>query len=129
MHVRLLIFPLIVVLLFTQVAVAQGPTVTTSELDQAVKAAAQNRQKNLDDVRSFFSSKVAQAALKKGKIDYKKVEQAVSTLSPEELAQLSAKTNQIQQDFAGGRPLTNEQLTYIIIALASAVIVLIIVKA
>jgi hypothetical protein len=58
MHVRLLIFPLILVLLFTQVAAAQGPTVTTSELDQAVKAAAENRQKNLDDVRSFFSRKI-----------------------------------------------------------------------
>jgi hypothetical protein len=128
MHVRLLIFPLIVILLFTQLAAAQGPSVTTSELDQAIKAAAQNRQKNLDDVRSFFSSKPAKAALKTGKIDYKKVEQAVSTLSPDELAKLSAKTNQIQKDFAGGA-LTNEQLTYVIIALASAVIVLIIVKA
>jgi uncharacterized membrane-anchored protein YhcB (DUF1043 family) len=128
MHVRLLIFPLILALLFTQVAAAQGPTVTTSELDQAVKAAAENRQKNLDDVRSFFSSQPARAALKTGKIDYKKVDQAVSTLSADELAKLSAKTNQIQKDFAGGA-LTNEQLTYVIIALASAVLVLILVKA
>ena len=128
MHVRLLTFPLILVLLFTQVAAAQGPTVTKSELDQAIKAAAENRQKNLDDVRSFFSSKPAQAALKTGKIDYKKVDQAISTLSADELAKLSAKTNQIQKDFAGGS-LTNEQLTYVIIALASAVLVLILVKA
>ena len=128
MHVRLLIVPLIFVLLFAQVAAAQGPTVTASELDQAVKAAAENRQKNLDDVRSFFSSKPARAALKTGKIDYKKVDQAISTLSADELAKLSAKTNQIQKDFAAGT-LNNEQITYIIIALATAVIVLILVKA
>ena len=79
-------------------------------------------------MRTFFSSKPVKAALKTGKIDYKKVDQAVSTLSADELAKLSAKTNQIQKDFAGGA-LTNEQLTYIIIALGSAVIVLILVKA
>ena len=53
---------------------------------------------------------------------------AIATLSPDELARLSARTTEIQNDFAAGA-LTNEQLTYIVIALATAVIVLIIVKA
>jgi len=52
------------------------------------------------------------------------VQKAVATLSPDELARLAARTNQIQRDFAAGS-LTNEQLTYIVIAIGAAVIVLI----
>jgi hypothetical protein len=52
----------------------------------------------------------------------------VATLSPEELARLATKTNQIQTDFAAGA-LTNQQLTYIVIALGTAVLVLLIVAA
>jgi hypothetical protein len=89
-------------------------------------AAAQTRQKNLDDVRSFFSSEPVRAALKTGKVDYQKVDKAVATLDADELARLAARTSQIQKDFAAGA-LTNQQLTYVVIALASAVIVLLIV--
>jgi hypothetical protein len=49
-------------------------------------------------------------------------------MSPEELARLAEKTNQIQNDFAAGS-LTNQQLTYIVIALGTAVLVLLIVAA
>jgi hypothetical protein len=60
------------------------------------------------------------------KVDYQKVQKAVATLSPEELARLASQTNQIQKDVAGGA-LTNQQLTYIVIALGTAVIVLVLV--
>ena len=68
------------------------------------------------------------ATLKAGKVDYKKVDQAIATLSPEELARLATRTNQIQKDFAAGA-LTNQELTYIVIALATAVLILVIVAA
>lgn len=68
-----------------------------------------------------------QRALKNGKVDYAKVEKAVPALSDQEVAQLAARTNKIQSDFAAGA-LTNEQLTYIVIALATAVVVILIVK-
>jgi len=126
MHVRFLAMSIVVVLLIPQFVAAQAPAVSSSELRKAIETAAQIRQKNLDDVRTFFSSEPARAALKTGKIDYQKVEKAVGTLSPEELARLAARTNQIQKDFAGGA-LTNQELTYIVIALATAVIVILIV--
>jgi hypothetical protein len=66
--------------------------------------------------------------LKTGKVDYQRVQKAVVTLSPDELARLASRTNQLQRDFAAGA-LTNQELTYIVIALAAAVIVLIAVKA
>jgi hypothetical protein len=59
-------------------------------------------------------------------LDYRKVDRAIATLSPDELAQLAAKTNALQKDFAAGA-LSNQELTYIVIALATAVIVLLIV--
>ncbi|PYS41540.1 MAG: hypothetical protein DMG14_06805 [Acidobacteria bacterium] len=127
MHVRFLAFALIPALLIPQFVIAQAPSVSPSELRQAIIAAAQTRQKNLDAVRYFFTSQAARAALKAGKVDYQKVEKAVGTLSPEELARLADKTNQIQKDFAAGA-LTNEQLTYIVIALATAVIVILLIE-
>ena len=126
MHVRFLVFSLICAMLIPQFVAAQAPAVSSSELQQAITAAAQTRQKNLDEVRSFFASERMRAALKSGKIDYRKVDKAVATLSPEELARLAQKTNQIQNDFAAGA-LTNQQLTYIVIALGTAVLVLLIV--
>ncbi len=126
MHVRLLVVVVVFSLLIPQLVAAQAPVVSPSEMHQAITGASEIRQKNLDDVRSFFATKQARAALKAGKVDYQKVEQAVATLSPEEIAQLAAKTNQVQKDFAGG-VLTNQQLTYIVIALGTAVLVLLIV--
>jgi hypothetical protein len=125
MRVRFVVFVLMIALLIPEFASAQA-TVTTDELRQAVVAAAETRQKNLDQVRSFFAGKEARAALKAGKVDYVKVEKAVVTLSADDLARLADRTSQIQNDFAAGA-LTNQQLTYIVIALGTAVLVLLIV--
>jgi len=127
MRVRFCVVLLILSILSPFVA-ARAQVVSPSELHQAITAAANARQKDLDDVRSFFSSESVRATLKAGKVDYKKVDQAIATLSPEELARLAARTNQIQKDFAAGA-LTNQELTYIVIALATAVIILVIVAA
>ena len=45
----------------------------------------------------------------------------------EELARLAARTDKVQRDMAAGA-LTNQQITYILIALGTAVLVLILVK-
>jgi hypothetical protein len=128
MPLRLLVLTLIVSLLIPQVMSAQAPVVSPSELHQAIAAAAQTRQKNLEDVRAFFSSEPARTALRTGRVDYQKVDKAIATLSPDEVARLAGRTHQIQQDFAAGA-LTNQELTYIVIALGTAVVVLILVKA
>jgi hypothetical protein len=126
MHVRFVTLAVISALLIPALTVAQAPVVSPSELRRALETAVGARQKNLDDVRSFFASDAARTALKTGKIDYQKVEKAVATLSADELARLAARTNLIQKDFAAGA-LTNQELTYIVIALATAVIVILIV--
>jgi UPF0716 family protein affecting phage T7 exclusion len=128
MGIRLLVFSLSLLLLIPATLAAQTQGVTSSELQEAIRDAAKTRQKNRNDVQAFFSSERARKAMKVGKVDYQRVQTAVATLSPEELARLAARTNQLQQDFAGGE-LNSQQMTYAIIALAAAVLVLVIVAA
>lgn len=128
MRVRFVVLSLILCLVIPRLLWAQRQTVSPSELRQAVADAAKARQKNLDQVRTFFSSEPVRAAIKSGKIDYQKVEKAISTLNTDELARLASRTMQIERDFAAGA-MSNQELTYIVIALAAAVVVLIAVVA
>ncbi len=106
---------------------AQDHVVSPAELRQAAAAQASVRQKNLDQVQTFLSSKQAEKALKSARLDPVQVQKAIPTLSDEELARLAAQSAKAQKDFAAGA-LNNQQITYIIIALATAVIVIILVK-
>ncbi len=107
-----------------QAVTAQEHVVSSADLQKDVANAAQLRQERIAKVRKFLSTDQARTALKAANVDYDVVQNGVSTLSDDELARLSARADQAQKDFAAGS-LTNEQLTYIIIALAAAVIVLI----
>jgi hypothetical protein len=128
MRIRFLVITLSFLLVIPQVLAAQTQAVSPSELQEAIKNSAQTQQKNRKDVEAFFSSEPARKGLKVGKIDYQRVQTAVVILSPDELARLAARTNQLQQDFAGGA-LSSQQTTYAVIALATAVLVLLIVAA
>ena len=108
--------------------IAQGQTITPSELRDAVRKTAAERQKNLTQVRSFFADPIVRTAIARGGMDADRVQKAASTLSADELARLSARTSKIQSDFAAGA-LSNQDLTYIVIALAAAVLVLVVVAA
>jgi hypothetical protein len=107
---------------------AQSPSVTAAELRNAVKQASSGRQKNLEQVRSFFGDPKISKVLADAHIDANRIQNAVSALSGAELEKLAARTAQIQSDFAAGA-LTNQQLTYVVIAVGAAVIVLILVAA
>lgn len=100
--------------------------VPPSELYQEALSASQARQQRLEKVERFFSSEAAVSALKSMKLDHGKVVKAVPLLNDEELARIAARADKVDNDFAAGA-LTNQQLTYIVIALATAVIVLILV--
>lgn len=105
---------------------AQQHVVSSADLQKDVANAAQVRQENIAKIDKFLSTDQAQRALKAGNVNYDVIKSGISTLSDDELARLSARADQAQKDFAAGA-LTNEQITYIIIALATAVIILIIV--
>jgi len=124
---RILIASLICALTFvlqTPLLAARDHIVPTAELQQATASAARSRQQNIDKVEKFFSSERAEKALKSAHLDAVQVKKAVPTLTNQELARLASRADKAQKDFAAGA-LTNQQITYILIALATAVIVLI----
>jgi len=112
----------------TQNLLGEDHVVRSADLHKAITNIAGARQTNLNKVQKFFSSELAQTSFKKTKFDFAKVEKAVPFLSDAELARLASQSDKIQNDFAAGA-LTNQQLTYLIIALATAVVILIIVAA
>ncbi|HEV2488208.1 MAG TPA: hypothetical protein VGT03_00240 [Candidatus Acidoferrales bacterium] len=102
--------------------------VTPGDLQKDVAASIAIRQANEAKIEKLFATPQAREAMKKAGINYKVVRQAVPQLSAEELASLAARADKAQKQFDAGA-LNNQQLTYIIIALATAVIVILIVKA
>src|SRR5690349_4979788 len=92
MHIRFLVLTLSLLFLIPPTLTAQTQAVSPSELQEAIKNSAQTQQKNRKDVEAFFSSEPARKALKAGKIDYQRVQTAVATLSPDELARLADRT-------------------------------------
>ena len=95
----------------------------SSELHQSIVEAQQTREANRKEVVEFFATPQVRKALKASNLDLGKVETAVSFLSDDELAKLAVQSREMQKDLAAGA-LTNQQLTYIVIALATAVIVI-----
>jgi len=120
---------------FSPAAMAQTPkgqseqhVVSSADLQKDVATAAAARQANEAKVEAFLSTPRARQELRKVGMNYQVVQRAVPQLSQEELASLAARADKAQREFAAGA-LTNQQLTYIIIALATAVVVILIVKA
>jgi hypothetical protein len=106
----------------------QDHVVSPADLQKEVRAAAEARQANLAKVERLFSAEPVKKALTTAKIDPAKVGKAVSILTDEELARVAAQADRMQADLAAGA-LTNQEITYILIALATAVVILVIVEA
>lgn len=125
---RTLIASLIAVLAFAiqspLAAATRNHVVSPAELQQATASAAHTRQQNIDKVEKFFSSEQSENALKSAHLDPVQIKKAVPSLSDQELARLASRAGKAQQDFAAGA-LNNQQITYILIAIGAAVIVLI----
>jgi len=102
--------------------------VPLSELHANVVAAGQRRQENLSRLERFFTGESAEKALQAAHLNGKQVRNAIATLNDEELARLAARAEKANSDFAAGA-LNNQELTYVIIALGTAVLILIIVAA
>lgn len=107
---------------------AEDHIVSASDLRQAVQSAAQTREANLAKIEKFFSTDSAKTAFATVKLDPTKVSRAVALLNDDEIAHLAAQTDRIQNDVAAGS-LSNQEITYILIALATAVLILVIVAA
>ena len=99
--------------------------VSAADLHRQVRSAQLSRQAGLQQINGFFRSESSRTVLAESKLDAGQIEKAVAFLSDEDVARLASQTQGIEHDVAAGS-LTNEQLTYIVIALAAAVIVLVV---
>ena len=104
---------------------AQDHVVPSAELRDATVRQARARKENLSKVEKFFSNPRVRKAVKSAHLDPVRIQKAVPALSDQELARLASQSEKVQKDFAAGA-LTSEQLTYAVIALAAAVIVIIV---
>jgi hypothetical protein len=106
---------------------AQSHIVSSSDLQKQVASASQTRQNNLQTVQKFLSTPMAEKAMKSANMDAQQVKTAVSTLDDQELAQLSARANKAQADFAAGN-LNDRDLILIILAIAVLVLIIVAVR-
>ena len=106
---------------------AQAHVVSPSDLQKELVTATQLRQHNLETVRQFVSSDTAKKALKSAHMDPEQVKNAVSTLSDQELAQLAARADKAQADFAAGN-MSDRDLIIIILAIAALILIIVAVR-
>lgn len=110
-------------MMFSSSLQAEERVVPSSELHRSIVKAQQARDAQRKEVVEFFASPQIRKALKGSSAGYEKIEKAVPLLSDQELYQLALRTQEIKRDLVAGA-LTNQQLTYIVIALATAVVVI-----
>src|SRR5262249_23150246 len=107
---------------------AETHVVPLTELHARAVSASDGRLSDLAKLDQFFSTDAARQALHAVKLDGAQIHQAAALLSGEELARLASRADKIQSDLSAGA-LSNQKLTYIVIALGTAVLILVIIKA
>lgn len=106
------------------VAQSSEHVVSPTELQKAVVDASRGRQQNLDTLNQFLSSEKAKQALESAHQNPEQVRKAVASLSDDDLAQLAARANKTQADFAAGR-IDDHDLLIILVCIAALVLVIV----
>ena len=123
----LLILLLGSVLANPEAVLAQNHVVTPADLQKDVAGASFTRQKNLVQAEGFISSTEAQQAMKSAHINSQQVKNAIPQLNDDELAQLSARSEKAQKDFAAGN-ITDRDLLIILVGIAALVLIIVAVR-
>jgi hypothetical protein len=106
---------------------AQNHVVSSSDLQKDVAAASLTRQQNIAQLQSFLSTPEATRAMKTAHIDPQEVQKAVSQLSDQDLATLSARSQKAQKEFAAG-DLSNRDLIIILVGIAVIILIIVAVR-
>jgi len=119
---------LLVVLFTLPLTLAQTThVVSPADLQKQTVATSQARQQNLQKVRDFLADPAATETLKKAHIDTEQVKKAVSQLDNQELAQLAARADKAQHDFAAGY-LSTLDIALIILGVALIILIIVVAK-
>jgi hypothetical protein len=111
----------------SMVAQAADQLVSTTDLQKAAVGATQQRQQNLDTLKSFLSSEKAAQALKSAHMNPEQVTRAVASLNDQELAQLATRASKAQAEFAAGS-LDDRDLLIILVAIAALILIIVAVR-
>ncbi|MBK9169547.1 MAG: hypothetical protein IPM24_19080 [Bryobacterales bacterium] len=98
--------------------------VPPAALHQRAAASSAARDASLAKAARLFQRDEVRSSLRAAKLDPDTVLRAAELLSDEELRRLGERAAAVERDFAAGA-WSNETLTYIVIALAAAVVVLV----
>ena len=120
-------YVLVTFFLLPSEALAQSHVVSPADLQKEMVKSTQARQHNLDTVKQFLSTPMAEKALKSAKMDPVQVKTAVSSLNDEDLAQLAVRADKAQADFTAGR-LSDRDLILILLAIAALVLIIVAVR-
>lgn len=124
---KFLVCALAVLVLVPAGLCAETHVVSPADLHAKAASTTQARQQNEAKVREFLSGPIASQALQKAQVDATQVKQAVSQLDDQELAQLSAKADKAQKDFAAGY-LSTIDIALIILGVALIILIIVVVK-
>ena len=100
--------------------------VSPAELSRELQAREAARAADVRAATAFFERESAR--LERAGLDVKEVTAAVAALDADSLERLGQRIAAVDGDVAGGA-LNNQELTYVVIALATAVLILVIVAA
>ena len=106
---------------------AQTHLVSPSALQQETLAATQARESHLQTVKQFLSSPTAEKAMQSAHVDAVKVRSAVSTLSNEELAQMAARADKAEADFAAGN-MSDRDLILVMLGIVALILIIVAVR-
>lgn len=101
--------------------------VSTGDLQKATVDAARQRQQNIASLNALLGSPKAAKALEAANMDPAQVKTAVASLDDKELAQLAARANKAQADFAAGY-ISDRDLLVILVAVAALILIIIAVR-
>ena len=111
---------LAVVFMIPQDSLAQSHVVSPADLQNAVVATTQARQRNIETIREFVSSPTAEKALKSAHMDAKQVKESVSRLSDSELSlcncllRLSIRESKTFASFSNKAPLRVSSIPFLV---------------
>ena len=102
--------------------------VSPASLAERLDAGSAQRAADERALRDLLTADSSRKTLQAAGLDAQQVVQSVSALGDEDLSRLAERARSFEADVAAGA-LTNQQITYILIALGTAVIILVIVAA
>jgi hypothetical protein len=124
---RFTIYFLLVLIAIQSILSAQTHIVSPADLQNAVVAATDARQRNMETTIGFLSSTNAQKVLGSVGIDPAQVKTAVSSLNDQELARLAERIEKVQADFAAGK-MSDRDLIWILIGIAALILIIVAVR-